>query len=62
MAAGDAVLGLNPVDDTVESVRRVLDAVRRGAATAGGIPTQICVLAHVTTQMRGGTTGARPAI
>ena len=32
--AGDAVLGLNPVDDSVESVRRVLDqmeAVRQGA-------------------------------
>ena len=25
--AGDAVLGLNPVDDSVESVRRVLDPV-----------------------------------
>jgi ethanolamine ammonia-lyase large subunit len=48
--AGDAVLGLNPVDDSVESVTRILqrfDEVKR----RWDIPTQICVLAHVTTQM-----------
>ena len=49
--AGDAVLGLNPVDDSVESVSRVLkrfDEIR----TKWEIPTQTCVLAHVTTQMK----------
>ena len=49
--AGDAVLGLNPVDDSVESVSRVLkrfDEVRN----RWRIPTQTCVLAHVTTQMK----------
>jgi len=49
--AGDAVLGLNPVDDSVESVSRVLkrfDEVRN----RWEIPTQTCVLAHVTTQMK----------
>ncbi|MFI3312348.1 MAG: ethanolamine ammonia-lyase subunit EutB [Eubacteriales bacterium] len=48
--AGDAVLGLNPVDDTTESVVRVLkkfDEVKN----KWEIPTQTCVLAHVTTQM-----------
>lgn len=48
--AGDAVLGLNPVDDSVESVTRVLkrfDDIRN----KWEIPTQTCVLAHVTTQM-----------
>ena len=47
---GDAVLGLNPVDDSVESVSRVLkrfDDIRNWWE----IPTQTCVLAHVTTQM-----------
>ena len=47
--AGDAVLGLNPVDDSVESVRRVLDRFQE-IKKRWSIPTQICVLAHVTTQ------------
>ncbi len=48
--AGDAVLGLNPVDDSVESISRILrrfDEIKN----KWEIPTQICVLAHVTTQM-----------
>lgn len=47
---GDAVIGLNPVDDSLASVTRVLktfDDMKR----KWEIPTQICVLAHVTTQM-----------
>ena len=55
--AGDAVLGLNPVDDSVESVERVLkrfDEIRN----RWEIPTQICVLAHVTTQMEAVRKGA----
>lgn len=47
---GDAVIGLNPVDDSVESVSKILkkfDEFKR----KWEIPTQICVLAHVTTQM-----------
>ena len=57
LGCGDAVIGLNPSGDTAESVRRVLtrfDEVRR----RHGIPTQICVLAHVTTQMRAIESGA----
>lgn len=48
--AGDAVLGLNPVSDSVERLSRVLhlfDEVK----TRWEIPTQTCVLGHVTTQM-----------
>ena len=48
--AGDAVLGLNPVDDSVDSVRRILDRFH-DIKTKWKIPTQTCVLAHVTTQM-----------
>ena len=55
--AGDAVLGLNPVDDSVESVRRVLDRFHE-VRNRWEIPTQICVLAHVTTQMEAVRQGA----
>ncbi|MBC2851696.1 ethanolamine ammonia-lyase subunit EutB [Cetobacterium sp. 8H] len=54
---GDAVIGLNPVDDTVDSVVRVLqrfDEIKK----KWQIPTQICVLAHVTTQMEAIRRGA----
>jgi len=47
---GDAVIGLNPVDDSLGSVQRILhmfDDFRRTWA----VPTQICVLAHITTQL-----------
>lgn len=57
---GDAVLGLNPVDDSVESVRRILTRFEE-FRSEWNIPTQTCVLAHVTTQMeairRGAPTG-----
>lgn len=54
---GDAVIGLNPVEDTVEGVSRVLytfDEFKR----KWEVPTQICVLAHVTTQMEAIRKGA----
>jgi len=46
---GDAVIGLNPVDDSVESVARILKMFDE-FKHKWDIPTQICVLAHVTTQ------------
>lgn len=54
---GDAVIGLNPVNDTVENVMNVLkmfDQFKR----KWNIPTQQCVLAHVTTQMEAIRRGA----
>jgi ethanolamine ammonia-lyase large subunit len=48
--SGDAVIGVNPVSDNLESVEtllRLLDLVRESYR----IPTQSCVLAHVTTTM-----------
>ncbi|MCQ9626427.1 ethanolamine ammonia-lyase subunit EutB [Cetobacterium somerae] len=54
---GDALIGLNPVDDTVDSVVRVLqrfDEIKKKFH----IPTQICVLAHVITQMEAIRKGA----
>ena len=49
-ASGDAVIGVNPAGDspaTVAAVLTLLDAVRGRF----DIPTQTCVLAHVTTQI-----------
>lgn len=54
---GDAVLGLNPVDDSVESVMRVLKRFE-DIKIRWEIPTQTCVLAHVTTQMEAIRQGA----
>jgi ethanolamine ammonia-lyase large subunit len=48
--SGDAVIGINPVSDNlqaVESLLRMIDHLRDSYK----IPTQSCVLAHVTTQM-----------
>jgi ethanolamine ammonia-lyase large subunit len=48
--SGDAVIGINPVSDNLDSVEvllRLLDHVRQSYR----IPTQSCVLAHVTTTM-----------
>jgi len=50
LGAGDALLGVNPAVDTVENVDRLLrllDAIRRRTAA----PSQICVLAHIKTQL-----------
>ncbi len=54
---GDAVIGINPVDDSVESVKRVLHATK-DFIDDWEIPTQNCVLAHVTTQMKAIEQGA----
>ncbi len=54
---GDAVLGVNPVDDRVEVVRRIADALA-DVRTRLDVPTQVSVLAHVTTQMRALEDGA----
>ena len=54
---GDALLGLNPVNDTSASLGEVLrrfDEVKNRFA----IPTQICVLGHITTQIEAVRSGA----
>lgn len=55
--AGDAVIGLNPAGDTAESVKRILTRFEE-VKNRHQIPTQTCVLAHVTTQMRAIEAGA----
>ncbi|MFM9884440.1 MAG: ethanolamine ammonia-lyase subunit EutB [Burkholderiales bacterium] len=57
MGAGDAVIGINPASDSVDRVvdlLRMLDEVR----TRFDIPTQSCVLAHVTSTLRAIERGA----
>ena len=54
---GDAVIGVNPASDhlaTVEAILHLLDRIRERYR----IPTQTCVLAHVTTQMQALRRGA----
>lgn len=48
---GDAVLGLNPAVDTLESTSDILNLFN-DVKTRLEIPTQICVLSHITTQMK----------
>jgi ethanolamine ammonia-lyase large subunit len=50
LGGGDALIGINPAIDTVDNISNILrhvDVVRRRT----GAPTQICVLAHVKTQL-----------
>lgn len=47
---GDAVIGLNPVNDSIENTARILRKFNE-FTTEWKIPTQSCVLSHVTTQM-----------
>jgi len=50
LGSGDAVIGINPAADDVASTAkllRLIDSVRQRYA----IPTQSCVLAHITTQL-----------
>jgi len=54
---GDALIGLNPAVDTVDSVSNILKAFKE-FMNKFKIPTQNCVLAHVTTQMEAIKKGA----
>ena len=56
--AGDAVIGLNPVTDSPEQAGKILRRFQE-IKEHWAIPTQICVLAHVTTQMKAVEKGAR---
>jgi ethanolamine ammonia-lyase large subunit len=47
---GDAVIGVNPASDGVESTSAILRALHRLVTTLK-IPTQTCCLAHISTQL-----------
>src|SRR6202795_4333799 len=54
---GDAVIGVNPASDSVETVGAILHALAR-LIDAYGVPTQSCCLAHITTQLEAMRRGA----
>lgn len=54
---GDAVIGVNPATDTAESTAEILRALEQ-IRTKNQIPTQLCVLSHVTVQMKALDLGA----
>lgn len=57
MGIGDAVIGLNPNDDSVDNVSKILNKFEE-FRSHWNIPTQCAVLAHVTTQMEAIKRGA----
>jgi ethanolamine ammonia-lyase large subunit len=57
LGSGDAVIGINPASDNPQIVKKLLvmiDTIRQRYS----IPTQSCVLAHVTTQLEALQAGA----
>ena len=57
LGSGDAVIGINPVADDVASTGRLLQLIDM-VRTRYAIPTQSCVLAHITTQLAAMEQGA----
>jgi ethanolamine ammonia-lyase large subunit len=57
LGSGDACIGINPVTDSLRTVVELLQLVDH-ARQRFAIPTQSCVLAHVTTQMEAMRLGA----
>jgi len=47
---GDAVIGVNPASDSIETVGSILHGLAR-LVDAYKVPTQTCCLAHITTQL-----------
>lgn len=58
---GDAVIGINPVFDTADTVARLLDETAR-LIDGLKIPTQNCVLSHISTQIKAIERGARAGL
>jgi len=54
---GDAVIGVNPATDSVETVSDILSALNR-LVEIYKIPTQTCCLAHISTQLTAMDRGA----
>jgi ethanolamine ammonia-lyase large subunit len=54
---GDAVIGVNPASDSVETVGSILHGLAR-LVDVYHVPTQTCCLAHITTQLAAKARGA----
>ncbi len=57
LGCGDAVIGVNPATESVETVSAILQALQRLIETLR-IPTQACCLAHISTQLQAVERGA----
>lgn len=51
LGSGDAVIGINPATDNVAQVRKLLEMLD-GIIQQNEIPTQSCILSHVSTTMQ----------
>ncbi|KYO64143.1 ethanolamine ammonia-lyase subunit EutB [Thermovenabulum gondwanense] len=56
--SGDAVIGINPNEDTLENTIKLMN-VTHDFIEEWAIPTQNCVLSHITTQMKAVEAGAK---
>ena len=54
---GDAVIGVNPASDSIETVAAILHGLGR-LVDAYKVPTQTCCLAHISTQLAAMSRGA----
>jgi len=54
---GDAIIGINPVEDTVENTKKLMEVMHQ-FMVKWQIPTQTCVLSHITSQMQAVREGA----
>src|SRR5205085_2097217 len=54
---GDAVIGVNPAAESVDTVSVILSGLER-LIDALGVPTQMCCLAHISTQLAALEAGA----
>ncbi|ODR80399.1 ethanolamine ammonia-lyase [Haladaptatus sp. W1] len=54
---GDAVIGINPVEDNADNTKRLLEMTKE-FIDEWDIPTQNCVLSHLTTQIKAVKNGA----
>jgi len=55
--SGDAIIGVNPNEDTLENTKKIMFALD-DFTRKWEIPTQTCVLSHITTQMKAIEEGA----
>jgi ethanolamine ammonia-lyase large subunit len=55
--SGDAIIGVNPADDTVANTAAIMTAIH-DFVERWSVPTQTCVLSHITTQMEAVEQGA----
>ncbi|MDH6364919.1 ethanolamine ammonia-lyase large subunit [Enterococcus sp. PF1-24] len=59
--SGDACIGINPVDDTVSNITKIMESIHE-FTIEWELPTQTVVLAHISTQMECVSQGAKTSM